>query len=275
MQRTYTVRTLTEADEVALTGNGSNSDKNKDENKNKNKNNNEIIIIEYKDDEQTEDDTLEIDGMMDEIDNYFIKQQCKGIDNSAIESTMRFKYIRSLEALFESTPQSVLQLVYLMRTSDFDDIVIGISIFQSILSMTNSMLASDNAYMAREKFQQHKERFPPSIQFLKHFLVRLSEISYRVGLFAIFWTVVGGEWFSVLLGYELMFTLFPLIVTIRDIDDYSDIDWEWIFLSINMVCIYRLYLFVQPKQYICINRLQMLFCICFLINYACNYYNYS
>ena len=53
--------------------------------------------------------------------------------DGAIETTMRFKYIRSLEALFEATPQAVLQLVYLMRTGQFgsvDNPIFVISILQ-------------------------------------------------------------------------------------------------------------------------------------------------
>ena len=178
--------------------------------------------------------------MRHEINEYFknkkIRLLSKGINNEAIESTMRFKYIRSLEALFESTPQSVLQLVYIMRTGKIDlinDPIIVISIFQSLLSMTNSMLASDNAYMAREKFKKHRKRFPPSVAFLKHFLVRWSEISYRVGLFSLFWTVVGGEWFSVLLGYEL---ILPIFSNVFAFCDGIDIESESFFLSLNLVC---------------------------------------
>ena len=98
--------------------------------------------------------------------------------------------------------------------------------------MTNSMLASDNAYMAREKFKDHKKRLPPSIKFLKHFLVRLSEIAYRVGLFALFWTVVGGQWFVILLGVEMVF---PLCVVSLPLIEQT-FEWENIFLALNMVC---------------------------------------
>ena len=180
--------------------------------------------------------------MMDEINKYFVNKNkklllSKGIDNKAIESTMRFKYIRSLEALFESTPQAVLQLVYLMRTGEIDNtnqqIIIIISLFQSILSMTNSILASDNAYMARDKFKDDKKRLPPSIPFLKHFVVRLSEISYRVGLFALFWTVVGGQWFAVLLGFEMLWPVFWGGLQVHD----GTFEWEEVFLTLNMVCI--------------------------------------
>ena len=202
-------------------------------------------------DENGDDD--EFGSMRDEINEYFAKKNqkllLKGVDNKAIESTMRFKYIRSLEALFESTPQSVLQLVYLMRTSEFaingnndDDktnaIIIIISICQSILSMTNSMLASDNAYMSREKFKDYKKRLPPSFKFLKHFLVRLSEISCRVGLFALFWTVVGGDAFVLLLIWEM---LFPLLLVKEMLDD-NTFEWREAFLSFNMVCAHANYL---------------------------------
>ena len=178
--------------------------------------------------------------MRDEIDKYSKnknKKSFRGINTKAISSTMRFKYIRSLEALFESTPQSVLQLVYLMRTGQFrnGDPIILISIFQSILSLTNSILASDSAYMARDKFKQYKERLPPSLPFCKHFLVRFCEISYRIGLFALFWTVVGGQWLAVMLGYEM---LFPLLVTGFKICKYWTTEWEEIFLCLNMVCTY-------------------------------------
>ena len=186
--------------------------------------------------ENAEEDSL----MMQEINEYFenkkIRLLSKGIDNEAIESTMRFKYIRSLEALFESTPQSVLQLVYIMRIGDINiinDPIIIISIFQSILSMTNAMIASDNAYMARAKFKKHKKKLPPSTAYLKHFLIRWCEISYRVGLFALFWTVVGGEWFCVLFAYELMF---PFLGNLFAYCEGNDMEWESFFLSLNLVC---------------------------------------
>ena len=137
-------------------------------------------------------------------------------------------------ACINSTPQAVLQLVYLMRTGDFRQPIFAISIVQSILSMTNSMLASDNAYMAREKFKRHKRRLPPTIEFLKHFLIRFSEISSRIGLFAIFWTVAGGAWFCGLMIYEL---IYPVFVTSRMLM-FKVFEWEEFFLLLNMVCVY-------------------------------------
>ena len=128
--------------------------------------------------------------------------------NKAIDSSFRFKYLRSLEALFESTPQAVIQLVYVMRTSSFNNQVFILSIVQSVLSMANSMLKQDNAYMKHSKWYTHKKRLPPTKQFIKHATFRLMEITSRIGLFALFWTVVGGQFLMVLICIEL---LFPII----------------------------------------------------------------
>ena len=144
------------------------------------------------------------------------------LNRDAVALSLRFKYLRALESLFEATPQAVLQLVYVMRTTQFKSIFV-LSIFQSLLSMTNAMLNEDNSYMTHKKWKKYKKRFPiPHIKFIRHFLFRLSEISYRVGLFALFWTVVGGFAFSIVLIIEM---LFPLIYNsyklIKNKYDYS------------------------------------------------------
>eukprot|EP01083_Nonionella_stella_P192428 711306_1 len=51
--------------------------------------------------------------------NQFKKQLNTSSDDSqAVETTTTFKYIRSLEAVFESIPQSVLQLVFIIRAGN-------------------------------------------------------------------------------------------------------------------------------------------------------------
>merc|ERR1712130_555279 len=72
---------------------------------------------------------------------------------NGIETSTSFKYIRSLEAVFESIPQSVIQMVFLIRTGgkyEGDNILLiisCISILQSIVSMTNSIIKNDNLFM--------------------------------------------------------------------------------------------------------------------------------
>ena len=129
------------------------------------------------------------------------------INGDAVDSSMAFKNIRCLEAIFESTPQCCLQLVYVLRTSDLNTIFI-ISIIQSMLSIANSMINEDNAFMKDPKWKSYKKRFPiPTIQFLRHFSFRMCEICCRIGMLALFWCYVGGLWFGVMLGFELGFVL--------------------------------------------------------------------
>lgn len=138
-----------------------------------------------------------------------------------------------MEALYESTPQSVLQLVYIMRTSEFNKPIYIISIVQSVLSMTKSMINSDNAYMGSQKFKIYKKRFPPSKEFLMHVLFRFCEISYRVGIFSLFWTVIGGLAFGILMIYELLYPLYWILV--MHFDEERVFEWEELFLAVNHV----------------------------------------
>eukprot|EP01084_Bolivina_argentea_P280006 478766_1 len=103
----------------------------------------------------------------------------KDVKNDAVDTTMSFKFVRNLEAIFESIPQAILQIVFIMRTSSFSQynsitllIISIISIIQSIISMTNSILKNDNTFMNIPKFKKHKQRLPPTIPFLKHLLGR-------------------------------------------------------------------------------------------------------
>eukprot|EP01084_Bolivina_argentea_P097960 176085_1 len=136
-------------------------------------------------------------------------------NNDSIETTTSFKYIRSLEAVFESIPQSVLQTVFIIRTGgryNIDILIISfLSILQSIISMTNSIIKNDNIYMNTPRFKNHQKRLPPTIPFLKHALCRLSEVFYRIALLSLFWAVCGGTAFSILLTVELLF-IFGLTV---------------------------------------------------------------
>eukprot|EP01084_Bolivina_argentea_P283405 485362_1 len=95
-----------------------------------------------------------------------------------------------MEATFESIPQSILQLVYIMRIpSSSIQPVFAISIIQSVISMTNSVLNHDGTQMQHEKYKKYKQKLPPSIPFLGHALSRFSEIVYRIGLLSLVWTV--------------------------------------------------------------------------------------
>ena len=124
-------------------------------------------------------------------------------DENLIETTSAFKFVRNLEAIFESIPQSILQLVFVMRTqwtTEGEGVFLFISIasiLQSMISMTNSILKNDNVYVTLPKYEKYKKRFPPTWSFIKHLLARLSEVVYRIGLLALFWSVY--KYFSVII----------------------------------------------------------------------------
>ena len=160
------------------------------------------------------------------------------INRDATNPTLLFVYLRCLEAIFESTPQSILQLVYVLRTRKFGGLF-AVSIIQSILSLTNAMLKSDNAYMTHDKWKRTKQRFPPTFAFLKHGFFRLFEISSRVATLALFWATVGGEAFTVLLCFEMTFPVGYMIYLYRQ----GLHSWTEFFLS--------LYIFVVlPPEWI-------------------------
>ena len=129
-------------------------------------------------------------------------------DKEGIGTTTTFKFVRNLEAIFESIPQSILQLVFIIRTGWKSEgsgvflVISVISIIQSIISMTNSILNNDNTYMALPKWKKHKQRLPPTIPFMKHAISRLSEVIYRICLCSLFWIVCGGLPFGILIGVE-------------------------------------------------------------------------
>eukprot|EP01083_Nonionella_stella_P090537 252902_1 len=144
-----------------------------------------------------------------------------------IESTLSFKYVRNMEAVFESIPESVLQLVYVMRigTSTINnEWIFIVSIVQSIISMTNSILNNDYTRMQEDKWAKHKRRLPPTRHFIFHALCRLSEVVYRICVFALFWTVCEGKAFSIMLAAEMVFIIVRTIFSNRigDIEINAD-----------------------------------------------------
>eukprot|EP01083_Nonionella_stella_P004482 12983_1 len=177
------------------------------------------------------------------LDQFKTQVHASSDDSQAVETTTTFKYIRSLEAVFESIPQSVLQLVFIIRAGNAyyrspDLLIISyFSIFQSIVSMTNSIIKNDNVYMMGAKWKKHRRRLPPSLPFLKHALCRLSEIVYRITLLALFWTVCGGKAFSVLLAAEVLLILVLSFDERTSSIGVEDITPDEMFLRIQMLVI--------------------------------------
>eukprot|EP01084_Bolivina_argentea_P009760 18214_1 len=83
--------------------------------------------------------------------------------------------------------------------------------------MTNSVLNNDSTQMQDDKWKKYKQRLPPTFGFIKHAISRLSEVVYRIGLLALFWTVCGGWSFGIMLAIDLVF----IFVSVRFRDDFE------------------------------------------------------
>lgn len=141
-----------------------------------------------------------------------------------------------MEATYESMPQSILQLIYLMRTGTFS-LVIGLSIIQSLASMTNSMLREDNSRgMQGTKWKKWKKRLPPTRQFLKHAVCRASQVVSRVATLSLLWTVVGGLGFSLVASFEVL-CLIGASYIVASRDSNTSFGIENIFLMLNGIVI--------------------------------------
>jgi len=153
--------------------------------------------------------------------------------DEAVETTNSFKLVRSMEAVFESIPQCVLQLVFIIRTNgEYEGdghllLISCLSIGQSIISMTNSILKQDNQYMNFPRFKKHRQRLPPSPQFVGHALCRLSEILNRICCLSLLWSICGGTVFSAVMGLELFYIL-PVYLILH-FDDFSTENLEKLF----------------------------------------------
>eukprot|EP01084_Bolivina_argentea_P290313 498633_1 len=158
-------------------------------------------------------------------------------DPAPVDSTLSFKYIRNFEAIFESIPQSILQLVYVIRTGETgtDIAIFAISIIQSIVSMTNSVINSDNTQMVDDKWKKYRQRFPPTKQFAKHALCRFSEVIYRIGLLSLFWSICEGYAFCILLGFEIFIITACRFIQVKGLTNASTItiDSETLLLSLS------------------------------------------
>lgn len=125
------------------------------------------------------------------------------------KTTLRFRFIRSLEGLYEASVQAVFQLVYVMRAGRAGHPLFLVSIIFSIISSVMAAVSRDNVYIAEAEWIVQSENWKKLlINQIRRFLFRFLEIIARVGCLAIFWTVVGGFWFTFLIIGELSVPLY-------------------------------------------------------------------
>ena len=100
-------------------------------------------------------------------------------------------WIHFLESLFNSFPQSLIQLYFIVQTGfSLNNTLIIISVIFSVISLTSSMM------------MQHNKEFNSSIFDAKiGAIFRFYDIFYRLSVLSLIWIILGGAaMFVVLLG---------------------------------------------------------------------------
>eukprot|EP01084_Bolivina_argentea_P035758 66250_1 len=96
------------------------------------------------------------------------------------KSTIQLRWIRKMESVLESAPQAWIQLVYVFSLNNSKDIsiIVQISLLFSILSITSSVVRSDE-WIIREETNANK-MCPPNWRFIIRSIFRLCEITTRI-----------------------------------------------------------------------------------------------
>ena len=119
-----------------------------------------------------------------------------------MKPTIHLRWIRRMEATFESAPQALLQMVFVLRdTSQKFTTLISLSVILSIYFVASSVIRGRKSHWNRKCL--------PHPKFIFRGLFRLFEISGRLGTIAVFWYCVGGFQTSILIFiiYILFFNI--------------------------------------------------------------------
>eukprot|EP01084_Bolivina_argentea_P063420 115798_1 len=114
--------------------------------------------------------------------------------------------------------------------------------------MANAIINHDYTRMQHPKFSKYKKRFPPTLDSVKHSLIRLAEVTYRIGLLSLVWTVCGGSIFSIVMLYELFLTVIRLIF-MRD-HGMLTLDADTILLNVNSLIV------IPSEEFFAYNAMQ-------------------
>eukprot|EP01084_Bolivina_argentea_P296579 510807_1 len=116
------------------------------------------------------------------------------------------RYLQILEATFESAPQIVISMIFILKTQTTDVLVL-ISTVSSLWTLT-SRVKNDDKHLLEEDWRNSDfslKKFP-CVNFLYLFRVifwRFFEITTRVFLLCLIWIAMGGFALIIIMGFEL------------------------------------------------------------------------
>ena len=99
------------------------------------------------------------------------------------QSTLQLRWIRKMESVLESAPQAFIQLVYVLTLNDNPPVIVQLSLILSILSITSSVVRSDEWKV--EETTKANNKCPPNWRFITRAIFRLFEISTRLFVMAL------------------------------------------------------------------------------------------
>ncbi|ETO19577.1 hypothetical protein RFI_17653 [Reticulomyxa filosa] len=132
-------------------------------------------------------------GLLQFLDIMLFVEVYASLQGARTKSTLQLRWIRRMEAVLESAPQSFLQLIYLLRTKVYiqsinqtykqtnKKISLQVSLFMSLLSIANSVVKSDDWNFK----QVANSKCPPHPVFLLRGTFRLAEIVSRLLIVAL------------------------------------------------------------------------------------------
>ena len=211
------------------------------------------------------------------------------------------RWLQNMEAMLEAFPQLIIQMFFLIQTTDVDSNTIGaqlfilFSIIISLLSLTNKAVSEDKPLFNSPQWQQAKWKCkPPFIkknpQYLIRVLFRIFDVSSRVIIIVLVWSVLGGTILAIIGVTEFIFLIAITIyekdqtpstwIAILPINFYANMKYiHYIIASIrflqHLVCLGCIFIDIHGDNtseiYDNVNTITVLFLYYSLISFFCNF----
>eukprot|EP01083_Nonionella_stella_P223467 796392_1 len=139
------------------------------------------------------------------------------------------RWITALEAALESTPQTLIQLIYLVKTNSYDPLVM-ISFLSSLWNII-AKLMSDDKVIVKEKAKAaniHVGKYCIYINpfYMIRFIWRVCDVTSRIVLMLLIWYIIGGTYLAAIILFESILFLALCICTSH---------WELLFGIVALV----------------------------------------
>eukprot|EP01084_Bolivina_argentea_P066460 121139_1 len=139
------------------------------------------------------------------------------------------RWITTLEATFESTPQALIQLLYLVKTNTFSSsYLVVISFLSSLICIISKLVSDDKSIVIikAKKLNFKFERKCISLFYMLRFIWRIFDISSQIFLMTLIWIAMGGVILTIKVVIE-SFLLLVICITTKQ--------WELLFAIIAIV----------------------------------------